>query len=361
MEPDKSTKKPPAMQTKTRMLSLQKETLVYGYVQNPIHYYCNHCNKEKYNEELCLTCGELLPREYDWNDILSRGGMCDATCQYMILICDWVRGGTPFKTAFNRALKRLQHYSHDEDEFKRRNHQRNTILERDYYQQLCPIQQEQEQYLAQINTYFCKNCLIPCQNQDLERKIEIKNQQSQNQSINQQDLPNEIIPERAHPTDAGFDLCYLEDQSTMLLPRSITKIDLKIVVEIPPGIMNNSEKPYTIESKEKIAQAIFLLLVKIGKFVPMENYKELSQTMRGTFGFGLTEKGIEANITKTIEEKGKVIKTEQSIMLLPYGKSEIRIKKTIKEKDLIFKPYSETCQQFLIGLTNLFILADKAQ
>ncbi|KAG9285818.1 hypothetical protein G9A89_013243 [Geosiphon pyriformis] len=126
-------------------------------------------------------------------------------------------------------------------------------------------------------------------------------------------------------------------------------------------LQNNSEKPYTIESKEKIAQAIFLPLVKIGKFVSVENREELSQTTRGTFGFGSTGKGIEANFAETIEEKDEVIKNEQSIMLLPYGKSEIRIKKTIKEKDLIFEPYPETCQQFLIGLTNLFIPADKAQ
>ncbi|KAG9291885.1 hypothetical protein G9A89_012170 [Geosiphon pyriformis] len=123
----------------------------------------------------------------------------------------------------------------------------------------------------------------------------------------------------------------------------------------------SDKKPYTIESKEKIAQAIFLPLVKIGKFVPVENREELSQTTRGTFGFGSTGKGIEANFAETIKEKGEVIKNERSITLLPYRKSEIRIKRTIKEKDLIFEPYPETCQQFLIGLTNLFIPADKAQ
>ncbi|KAG9303654.1 hypothetical protein G9A89_018551 [Geosiphon pyriformis] len=141
------------------------------------------------------------------------------------------------------------------------------------YQQLCLTRQEQEQYFIQINTYFCKDCLILCQSQcyekcqyerDLVRKMEIENQQYQNQSINQQDssdgsesekfvaytdLEQEIdiryfdnrhlgiIPERVHSTDAGFDLRYLEDQSTILLPRSITKINLKIVVEILPGIM----------------------------------------------------------------------------------------------------------------------------
>ncbi|KAG9293313.1 hypothetical protein G9A89_007559 [Geosiphon pyriformis] len=354
--------------------------------RNSTHYYCNRCNKEKYgyserhgkwDEKPCLACGEPL----------SRGGeMCDTTCQYMILICDWVRGGTPFEAAFNRALKRLQHYSHDEDklyntaqakvrggtaeEIQRWKESAEVADEvanynmfdpvdefQDYYQQLCPTRQEQEQYLAQINTYLCENCLIPCQSQcyeecqderDLERKMEIENQQSQNQLINQQDSPDGpesekfvaytdleqvtdiryfdnghlgIIPERAHPTDAEFDLCYSEDQSTTLPPRSITKIDLKIAVEIPPGIMvqmasrssfakkeisNNSEKPYTIESKEKIAQAIFLPLVKIGKFVPVENREELSQTTRGTFGFGSTRKRIEANFTETIEEKGEI-------------------------------------------------------
>ncbi|KAG9293795.1 hypothetical protein G9A89_019133 [Geosiphon pyriformis] len=341
--------------------------------RNPTHYYCNRCNKEKYsypkrhgkwNAELCLACGEPLPRG-------CRGGMCDATCQYTIFI-----------SAFNRMLKRLQHYSHDEDELYNTAHAKikeETAKEIQRWKELAEVANEvasynmfnpQEQYLAQINTYLCKNCLIPYQNQcceecqdkkNLEKKMEIENQQSQNQSINQQDSPDGpkylgIIPERVHPTDAKFDLYYLEDQSTMLPPRSITKIDLKIVVEIPPEIMS-----YIIESKEKITQAIFLLLVKIGKFVLVENHEKLSQTMREIFGFESTEKKIEANFAKTIEEKNEVIKTEQSIMLLPYGKSEIKIKRTIKEKDLIFEPYPETCQQFLIGLTNFFIPVDKAQ
>ncbi|KAG9297033.1 hypothetical protein G9A89_008619 [Geosiphon pyriformis] len=252
--------------------------------------------------------------------------------------------------------------------------------------------------------------------------MKIKNQQYQNQSINQQnssdgpksekilaytDLDQEIsiqyydnghlgiVPKRAHPTDARFDLWYLENQSMTLPPRSITKIDLKIVVEILPGIMvqiasqsslvkkrisvqggvidskytgnlmvllqNNSKKPYIIKSKEKITQAIFLLLVKIGKFVPVENHEELIQTIKGTFGFRLTGKGVEANFAETIKKKGELIKTEQSITLMSYEKSEIKIKRTIKNINLIFEPHPETCQQFSIGLTNLFIPADKTQ
>ncbi|KAG9293946.1 hypothetical protein G9A89_019284 [Geosiphon pyriformis] len=174
--------------------------------RNPTHYYCNRCNKEKYgyperhgkwDEEPCLACGEPLPRGCDWNDLSGRGGTCDTTCQYTILICDWVRGGTLFEAAFNKALKRLQHYPHNEDKLYNTTQAKvrggtaeeiqrwkesaevadevasynmfNPVDEfQDYYQQLCPTRQEQEQYLAQINTYLCENCLIPCQNQCCE-------------------------------------------------------------------------------------------------------------------------------------------------------------------------------------------------
>ncbi|KAG9284304.1 hypothetical protein G9A89_002114 [Geosiphon pyriformis] len=75
--------------------------------RNSTHYYCNHCNKEKYSylerhgkwdEESCVAYGKPLPREYDWNDILGRGETCDTTCQYTILICNW---WTNFRTTTN--------------------------------------------------------------------------------------------------------------------------------------------------------------------------------------------------------------------------------------------------------------------
>ncbi|KAG9299340.1 hypothetical protein G9A89_013988 [Geosiphon pyriformis] len=98
----------------------------------------------------------------------------------------------PFEAVFNRALKRLQHYSHDEDKLynttqakvrketaKKIQHWKKSAKIADkvasynmfdpvdkfqnYYQQLCSTRQEKEQYLAQINTYLCKNCLILCQ------------------------------------------------------------------------------------------------------------------------------------------------------------------------------------------------------
>ncbi|KAG9298994.1 hypothetical protein G9A89_020307 [Geosiphon pyriformis] len=131
--------------------------------RNSTHYYCNCYNKEKYgylerhrkwNEELCLTCGKPLPRGCDWNNIADRGVIYNTTCQYTILICDWVRRGMPFKAVFNRALKRLQHYSYDKDKLYNTAQAKSAKVAnkvtsynmfdpvdefQDYYQQLCSL------------------------------------------------------------------------------------------------------------------------------------------------------------------------------------------------------------------------------
>ncbi|KAG9289246.1 hypothetical protein G9A89_002589 [Geosiphon pyriformis] len=104
-----------------------------------------------------------------------------------------------------------------------------------------------------------------------------------------------ICPKRAHDTDASFDLQYSGQSSIIIAPHSLVKINLKIALEISVSTMvhvafrsslakkkinikggiidagymgniivmlqNNSDRPYKIESQEKIAQAIFLPLV----------------------------------------------------------------------------------------------------
>ncbi|KAG9296004.1 hypothetical protein G9A89_011856 [Geosiphon pyriformis] len=105
------------------------------------------------------------------------------------------------------------------------------------------------------------------------------------------------MPEHVHNTNAEFDLRYPEKDAIKLEPHSCTYIDLKIALKIPVttivqlasksslakkginikgGIINaeyveniiailqnNSEKAYIIEPNEKIAQTIFLLLIKV--------------------------------------------------------------------------------------------------
>ncbi|KAG9296428.1 hypothetical protein G9A89_015020 [Geosiphon pyriformis] len=107
----------------------------------------------------------------------------------------------------------------------------------------------------------------------------------------------EIKPEKAHEIDAEYDLKYPGKDTLTLKPKSLTKINLKIALEIPPGAMvqiasqsslaskginvrggiinaeyteditvmlqNETDKPFKIGYAEKIAQAIYLLLINI--------------------------------------------------------------------------------------------------
>jgi len=121
-----------------------------------------------------------------------------------------------------------------------------------------------------------------------------------------------ILPEKAHETDAGFDLKYPETTLLIIQPKDIVKIDSHIAIEIPMGtycqlasrsslvrkgievkagiidagytgnigilLTNNSSTSYTIQPNEKIVQAIFLPLVKISKL--KEVNKALDQLIK---------------------------------------------------------------------------------
>ncbi|KAG9299663.1 hypothetical protein G9A89_001056, partial [Geosiphon pyriformis] len=55
----------------------------------------------------------MLPKECNWIDVAMRGKVCDQTCQYVLLISEKVKRGTPFNAAYNSALNKLYHYSYD--------------------------------------------------------------------------------------------------------------------------------------------------------------------------------------------------------------------------------------------------------
>ncbi|KAG9290867.1 hypothetical protein G9A89_011017 [Geosiphon pyriformis] len=129
-----------------------------------------------------------------------------------------------------------------------------------------------------------------------------------------------IMPKHVHDMDAEFDLRYPGKDAIKLEPNARVCIDLKIALEILTTTMvllafrsslakkginirgrivdakytgnisailqNNSEKAYTIEPNEKIAQAIFLSLIKIASLVEVETRKELGITVRGIQEFG---------------------------------------------------------------------------
>lgn len=131
-------------------------------------------------------------------------------------------------------------------------------------------------------------------------------------------------PEKAHNTDAGFDLRYPEKEKLEIKPGKIAFIDSHIAMEIPEntycqlvsrsslakqgievkggtidagytgniGIMlyNNSDETYIIQPNEKIAQAVFLPLIKISNLKIVNTREELGNSKRGQQGFGSSGK-----------------------------------------------------------------------
>ncbi|KAG9293199.1 hypothetical protein G9A89_010536 [Geosiphon pyriformis] len=202
-----------------------------------------------------------------------------------------------------------------------------------------------------------------------------------------------IMPKRAHDMDAGFDLRYPGKNVIKLEPHSRTCIDLKIALEILATTMvqlasrsnlvkreinirggiidveyvgniitmlqNDSEKTYVIEPNEKIAQAIFLPLVRIAQLVLVGKRKELGITARGIQGFRSTGRiNVPVNMAeeKTVGQ-GEIILTSQVISIPLYSQYMLAIERKEKEQEQIFEVEATLCESEEIGLINLHIPA----
>ncbi|KAG9291132.1 hypothetical protein G9A89_013004 [Geosiphon pyriformis] len=326
----------------------------------------------------------MLPEECNWIDIAMRKGVCDQTCQYVLSISEKVKKETPFDAAYNNALNKLYHYPHDammifnlamalvNEATKENVHQ---IKETEYieytielagfdyedevevYHQITsrtyPTKKAQAQQLEQINIKLCKECIMPCDEQwcsecyalsillpseSDEYEIEFgepkATEEIETTSIylieNQPDLQLKyfnnngqgIKPEKAHEINAGYDLRYPDKDTLVLKPKSLTKINLKIALEILSEAMvqiaswsflaskginvrggiidagytgditiilqNETDKPFKIEHAEKIAQAIYLHLINISGLQLINQKELLGKSERRTQGFGLT-------------------------------------------------------------------------
>ncbi|KAG9298165.1 hypothetical protein G9A89_005433 [Geosiphon pyriformis] len=110
-----------------------------------------------------------------------------------------------------------------------------------------------------------------------------------------------IRPKKAHKIDARYNLRYPEKNTLVLQPKSLTKINLKITLKIPPGAIvqitsrsslaskginiRGGEKSFKIEHAEKIAQAIYLPLINILGLQSVNNREQLEKSEIGTQGF----------------------------------------------------------------------------
>ncbi|KAG9297342.1 hypothetical protein G9A89_004004 [Geosiphon pyriformis] len=79
---------------------------------------CKDCNKKLSLMGACITPKEeyktyVLPEKYNWIDVIMKGGVCDQTCQYALLISEKVRKGTLFDAVYNSVLNKLYHYLHN--------------------------------------------------------------------------------------------------------------------------------------------------------------------------------------------------------------------------------------------------------
>ncbi|KAG9302268.1 hypothetical protein G9A89_008759 [Geosiphon pyriformis] len=202
-----------------------------------------------------------------------------------------------------------------------------------------------------------------------------------------------IMPKCVHNIDREFDLRYLEKNVIKLEPHSHICIDLKIALEISTTtivqlasrsslakkrinireeiidtgyienliaiLQNDSEKTYIIEPNEKIAQTIFLPLVKIAQLVLVGNREKLGITAKGIQGFGSTGRiDVLVNMAEEkIVDQGEIISTGQTISIPPYSQYMLAIEKKEKEQEQIFEAKANLCEFGEIGLINLHILA----
>ncbi|KAG9296268.1 hypothetical protein G9A89_014860 [Geosiphon pyriformis] len=194
-----------------------------------------------------------------------------------------------------------------------------------------------------------------------------------------------IKPEKAHEINAGYDLRYSDKDTLVLKPKSLTKINLKIAHEIPLGAMvqivswsslaskkinvrgeiinaeytgditvmlqNETNKPFKINHAEKIAQAIYLLLINISGLQLVNQREKLGKSDRGTQGF------VPVNIAlNTQNESHQILRLPQPITILPFGehpKIYTCPKPTTTQQ--IFESNKQVCLEHNILISNIYI------
>ncbi|KAG9286446.1 hypothetical protein G9A89_014612 [Geosiphon pyriformis] len=380
----------------------------------------------KWDRTPCLTCRKQLLNEYNWIDVTFRGGVCNQTCQYALSIAEKVKHGTLFNAAYNNALNKLHYYLHDAEiiyklamvlinrgtkedvlQMKEAEYIKYTLElagfdyedEVEVYHQITshtyPTKEAQAQWLEQMNIKLCEKCIMLCDEQwcpecyafsillpSESDKYEIKFGEPkameeiettpvyfiESQPALQLKYFNnngqEIKLEKAHEIDAGYDLRYSEKDTLVLQPNSLTKINLKIALKIPPEAMvqitlrlslaskginvregiidvgytgditimlqNKTNKLFQIEHAEKIAQAIYLLLINILGLQLVNQREQLGKSERRTNGFGSTGQfTVPPTTTQQIFESNEQVCLEHNISIpniyIPEGTKKVQV------------------------------------
>ncbi|KAG9295889.1 hypothetical protein G9A89_006628 [Geosiphon pyriformis] len=392
---------------------------------------CKDCNKKLSSMRACISPEEkyethMLPEEYNWIDIAMRGEVCDQTCQYALSILEKVRRGTPFDAAYNSALNKLYYYPHDAEIIfdlamtlinratQENVHQMKKAEYIEYTIELAGFDYEDEPHIPDSkssNSMIRANehsILIPLPEENDENEIEfgvfelveklpttpiyLLEKQSSLQLKYFDNHGQGIRPEKAHKIDARYDLRYSKKDTLVLQPKSLTKINLKFALEIPPGAMvqiafrsslaskginireevidaeytgditimlqNETDKPFKIEHAEKIAQAIYLPLINILGLQSVNNREQLGKSEKGTQGFGSTGQfTVPVNIAlNTQNESHQILQLSQPITISFFGEHhEIYtcLKSTTTQQ--IFESNEQICLKHEISIPNVYI------
>ncbi|KAG9297975.1 hypothetical protein G9A89_018803 [Geosiphon pyriformis] len=257
-----------------------------------------------------------------------------------------------------------------------------------------PTQEAQIQQLEQINIRLCEECIMPCDEQwcpecyafsillpseNDENKIEFGEPEAteeiettpiyfiKNQPALQLKYFNNngqgIKPEKAHEIDAGYDLKYPgKDTLSSLASKEINVrggiIDAGYTGDITVMLQNETDKPFKIEYAEKIAQAIYLLLINISGLQLVNQREQLGKSDRGTQGFGSTRRfTVPVNIALNTQNKShQILRLLQPITISPFGEHPeiyICLKPTITQQ--IFESNEQVCLEHNISIPNIYI------
>ncbi|KAG9289881.1 hypothetical protein G9A89_015461 [Geosiphon pyriformis] len=303
-----------------------------------IYYFCKACHKEqfgypkrsgKWNNTPCLICRDMLPEKYNWIDVTMRRGVCNQTCQYVLSILEKVKKRTLFDAAYNSALNKLYHYPYDaEIIFDLAIALINRATQEDVHQM------KKAKYIDENDQEEIEFGKSETKNKITTTSIYLTENQSAIQLKYFNNNGQRIKPEKAHKIDTKYDFRY-PGKDTL----SLTKINLKITLEIPPGAMvqiasrlslaskeinireevinarytgdiiimlqNKTDKPFRIDHAEKIAQ----------------NREQLGKSERGTQGFGSTGRfTVPVNIAFNTQNKSyQILQLPQPITISLFG------------------------------------------
>ncbi|KAG9299460.1 hypothetical protein G9A89_009413 [Geosiphon pyriformis] len=314
----------------------------------------------------------MLPEECNWIDVAIKRGVCDQICQYALSISEKVKRGTPFNAAYNSTFNKLYHYPHNAEMIfnlaialingatKENVRQIKKAEYIEYTMELAGFDYEDE---------WCPECYalsIPLPSENDENEIEFGEHEAmeeiettpiyliKNQPALQLKYFNNngqrIKPEKAHEIDAGYDLRYSGKDTFVLKPKSLTKINLKIALKILPGAM--------IEHAEKIAQAIYLLLINISGLQLVNQREQLGKSDRGTQGFGSTGQfTVPVNIAlNTQNESHQILRLSQPITILTFEEHpEIYTCPKPTTTQQIFESNEQVCLEHNILIPNIYI------